>query len=303
MNHLQLLIKTFTSPHSKFFMPMNEFISELATLAPYIIGKKNELPEPSKDSRILPVPGANLTEYYDSQDIHSNSIAYYRVSGTIIADSRWYDSSKKLLNNLLRADDNERISAHFIHITSGGGEAWLLDQLAQTIHNLKKPAHAFIERIAGSAAYYIASQCDYISASTPFDIVGSIGTMVSFMDLQPMLEKWGINFIEEYASQSDLKNKKYHDLTTGKPEQYITEELDPLAARFIADVKRGRVALKSAKDDNPVFRGETFYADKAIKAGLIDTIESYSDAVNRLNATANSSNKNIRARALNLLDF
>ena len=51
--------------------------------------------------------------------------------------------------------------------------------------------------------------------------------MVSFYDIRPYLESLGLKYIEEYASKSRLKNKKFNDLVAGKPEQYIKEELDP----------------------------------------------------------------------------
>lgn len=303
MQQLQQLIKTFTSPNSKFFMPMNEFISELASLAPYFMGKTMQTPEPGHKicEDLLhaqpQVEGVDLTVEYDSMDVADQSVAYHPVTGTIVAQSFWRTSTKQLQKNLISADQNSRISAHFIHITSAGGEAWYLDRLAQTIRNLRKPAHAFIERIAGSAAYYIASQTDHISASTPFDIVGSIGTMVSFMDVQPMLEKWGIAFIEQYATQSDLKNKKYKDLMAGKPRQFINEELDPLAAKFIADVRQARQKLDKLDDDHPLFRGETFYADKALAVGLVDAVEDYSQSLLRLKENADARHLAVRNRS------
>lgn len=292
---LQQLIKTFTSPSSKFFMPVHEFISEIASLAPYVINQNKEQTTPKLSpsefrqraiqnhiSLQPSVKGANLTSRYSSPDIPDDSIAYYRVRGTIIAESYYRISSKTLQQDFLQADQNSKISAHFIHISSGGGQAWYLEQLAATIKSLNKPVHAFVERVAGSAAYYIASQADYISSATPYDIIGSIGTMVSFTDVQPMFEKWGMKFIEEYATQSELKNKKYSDLRDGKPEQFITDELDPLAEQFINDVRSGRPVLSKLDLTNEVFQGETYYANKALEIGLIDKVQSYQQALTYL---------------------
>lgn len=309
MSTITALIKTLTAPASRFFMPMDEFISELASYAPWFLNKQTPVGEAyirkaqKQLEEMQAIPGANLTGRYNDPDIPEQSIAYYLVKGTIVSDSNWHLSTRQLLNDIARAETNDKISAHFFHISSGGGEAYLLDQLADVIHTLKKPAHAFIERVAGSAAYYIASQTNFISAATPFDTVGSIGTMVSFMDLRPMLEKWGINFIEEYASQSDLKNRKYKDLIAGKPDQFITEELDPLAEKFIADVKRARPQLANLDAAHPAMRGETFYASQAMQIGLIDQVESINAAVARLADKINApSSKKSRKQAIHILN-
>jgi len=90
-----------------------------------------------------------------------------------------------------------------------------------------------------------------------------------------MFEKWGVKFIEEYATDSDLKNKKYTDLMRGKPDQFIKEELDPMRDKFVEDVRLGRSSIAKLPEDHPVLRGETFYANKSIENGLIDIIEPF----------------------------
>ena len=299
-------------------MPLHEFISEIASLAPYILNKDKESTTPPSSSpadfrqRALDnylslqpsVKGANLTYRYSSPDIPDDSIAYYRINGAIVAESYYNISTKTLQRDFLQADQNSKISAHFIHISSGGGQAWYLEQLAATIKSLNKPVHAFVERVAGSAAYYIASQADFISSATPYDIIGSIGTMVSFADVQPMFEKWGMKFIEEYASQSDLKNKIYSDLRNGKPEQFITEELDPLAEQFINDVRAGRPSLAKLDLAHEVFRGKTYYSNIALEIGLIDKVQSYQQALTHLQQSikTNKTTAQNRSKALDYLN-
>lgn len=309
MNSISSLIRILTASDSRLFITRNEYISELASLVPFFLSKREISEESYVDAKkkelekIIPVNGIKLTDEYTSTELDANTLAYYRISGTITADSYWRMSTKQLQKDLLAADANQNISGHFLHISSGGGEAWFLDQLAQTMREISKPMHAFIERVCGSAAYYIASQTDYISAATPFDVVGCIGTMTSFMDIQPMFEKWGMKFIEEYATNSDLKNKKYNDLLDGKPQQYIREELDPLRDKFVGDVKLMRKTIADLPDDHPVVRGETYYAGDAIGNGLIDIVEPFSSALERAYnaALAWNSKKSTRKQALQII--
>lgn len=286
MNPIDSLIRLFSSTDTHFLMRKSEYIAELATLIPYMIGKrefdveKKYADRVSEEFKLLSINSdIKLTESYRTEQ-EDDSLAYYRIQGTITADSYLRFASKEFEHQLSMAEANPAINGHFVHITSGGGEAWYLDQLAATIRSLTKPKFAFIEKVAASAGYYIASQFDKISTSTPFDLIGCIGTMVSMMDIQPALEKFGVKFIEEYATNSDLKNKKYNDLLDGKPEQFIREDLDPLQVQFVSDVKLTRAKIAALPEDHAVLRGETFYGKTALQLGLVDAIETFETAVN-----------------------
>lgn len=306
MNSIAELIRILTAADSRLFITRNEYIAELASLVPFFLAKKEIVSDTYAQAsrneleKIIHQNGIKLTDDYSAVDLDVNTLAYYRIFGTITSSSYWRVSTKQLQRDLIVADGNDNISGHFLHISSGGGEAWFLDQLAETMRSINKPVHAFIERVCGSAAYYIASQSDYISASTPYDLIGCIGTMTSFMDIQPLLEKWGVKFIEEYASKSELKNKKYNDLLHGNSEQYIREELDPLRDKFVGDVKLMRDKIAKLPEDHPLLHGETFYANKSIDNGLIDIVEPFSAALQRAYDAAilwNSTNT-IRKKAL-----
>ncbi len=309
MNPITNSLRILLSVDSRLFMSKSEYIAELATLLPYIFSKQPiELikykESAHKDFIALPInAGIKITDDFNSDVIEPATVAYHRISGVILSDENYRFSTKRLEQNLLQAEANENIASHFLHITSGGGEAWYIDRLAETMRSLSKPTFAHIEKVAASAGYYIASQTSHISASTPFDIVGSIGVMVGFMDIKPMLSKWGINFIEEYATCSDLKNKKYTDLANGKPEQYIEEELNPVRDKFVADVKRTRKEIARLGNDHPILRGETYHAENAVENGLIDTIEPIGSAIQRayIAGVEWDKKKNERKKALQTL--
>jgi ClpP class serine protease len=221
-----------------------------------------------------------VTANYADTSIPQNSLAYYRIKGMILAsESSWRFSTKQFQVDMVAADANPAIIAHFVHVNSGGGEAWYLDRAAETMKGLRKPVYALVEKYACSAAYYLIVNAGTIRALTQNDIIGSVGTMVSFMDIQPALEKMGVKFIEEYATKSDLKNKKFNDLTSGKPKQYIQDELDPLQAQFEAEVRSARRQLSALPEDSPAVRGETYDAIRAIDIGLIDGITTMDSAI------------------------
>lgn len=223
----------------------------------------------------------NLTSEFDNLDIKDNSIAYYKVSGTIIAeDYWWYFSSKRFVDQVKAAEKNPQINAHFIHVRSGGGEAWYLEKVFECIRACLKPTYVLIEQYNCSAAYYLSCGATKIVSISINDIIGSIGVMATTWNFDGYYEKEGVKRVVGYAHKSDLKNKKHTDFANGKPEQYITEELDPLQEQFETAVRSARTAIAKLPTDHPALRGETFDAQKSQEIGLIDgVVPSIEDAI------------------------
>ncbi len=242
----------------------------------------------------------SLTRDFCSNELPAASIAYHRINGFITSSSRYYFSSKQFEKDLLAAENNPQISCHFFHISSGGGEAWYLDRLSETIQSLKKPIITLFEQLGGSAAYYIGCQAQRVYAMTSNDIIGCIGSMVDFYDFDGYFEKLGIKRIKARATKSDLKNKTVDDLINGKPQKYITDYLDPLNEQFIGCVRSCRKKLKDAKDDEPALRGENYITEPAIEVGLIDGKRTFSEAVMEAKQLADEYDS--RRKALNILN-
>ena len=311
MNDRSYILQLLTSPSGRLLITNDEYISALLQYFPSIQSNTACMDDPktykqqvteeliSTQSQIQ-VP---ITTDYSSTDITPCSIGYHRVKGLITASSRYYFSSKQFELDLLAAESNQNIACHFVHVTSGGGEAWYLDRLGETMHSLAKPIYVLIERVCASAGYYIACNGTVVKAMTQNDMIGCIGTMIGFWDIEPYFETLGFKKIEEYAKRSDLKNKKYRNLKKGKPEQFITEELDPLQMQFEQEVRNARQALSNAPEEHPALRGETFDSLKAIENGLIDGITTFAEALNEAHAIAISytEQQNQRKQALLLI--
>lgn len=233
-----------------------------------------------------PVPMASdgflLTNDLSSPQAQDEVVFYHPIQGMILAHPQWewvsgqgyreMFSTLRFIENLRLAESSDNVIAHFLHINSGGGEAWAIDLAAEEMLACKKPIYAFIEGMCGSAAYYLAAPAQSIKAFTQNDRVGSIGTMISFLDFSDWLKQMGIKSIEEYATRSDLKNKMFRDLIEGKPEQYRSEILDPHQQQFETLVRATRPALTNVDNEHPALRGEIFTATKALEYGLIDGI-------------------------------
>lgn len=267
------------SLNDKFFCTKEEFITAVSALSSTDSPKYKDIIEDEFPVIRKMADNISISTDYNSESLPDGTLAYYRIKGVILSESDYAFSSRNFERDLLLADQNPSVSCHFLHITSGGGEAWYLDRLSETMRTLTKPVYTLVEKVCASAAYYIGCHGTLIKAVTQNDTIGSIGTMVSFIDIQPFFEKMGFKFIEEYATKSTLKNKKYNDLISGKPEQYIADELDPLQSQFETEVRNSRKQLAALPENHPVFLGETFSATKACELGLIDGIVTFPEAV------------------------
>lgn len=221
----------------------------------------------------------SITTEYASEEIPEGSIAYFPIMGTITSDSCWYFSSKRFEKELLAADQNPHITAHFLHVSSPGGEAFYLDRLSQTVNALAKPVVVYAEKVCASAAYLIACHADKVLAATGYDKIGSIGTAAHLVNDDGVMEKWGYKTYTYHASASDLKNKVTDDALDGKGEEYIRRFLDPLNDMFLAEVRANRPQLAQLPDDSPVFRGEVFLTPEAVELGLVDAQATFAEAV------------------------
>lgn len=221
----------------------------------------------------------NLTSDFADEAIDNNSVAYHRIKGTIRADSMWWHSSKQFVKDLKAADANPRIVAHFVHTNSGGGDAWYNDIVADTMKNLTKPVVNLSERVEASAAFFQTAYATKRYATTPFDTFGSMGTMVSTLNLIPYFEKMGAKWIEEYATNSTEKNARVREMMKGNPERFIKQDLDPLRDNFAETMQDARPALAKLPEDDKIIQGATVYTNEAIEYGLIDGIRTMEEAV------------------------
>lgn len=201
------------------------------------------------------------------------------IRGPIIKYSTWYSYGTQFYGSLLQElDAHPQVSGILLNIDSGGGMVSGTAELTNIIQNLKKPTISYTNGYQCSAALDIASGCDYHMASPYADLIGSIGTMLSYQDFSAMFEKWGAKIYELYAPQSTEKNQEFRELMKGNENLY-TERLKMLAQDFIDRMKEN--FGEDLKDDGHIFKGKTYTPKEALAIGLIDELGSLEDALSK----------------------
>jgi protease-4 len=174
-----------------------------------------------------------------------------------------------------------------LDIDSGGGQVSGTPEFHDFIKNYSKPVVAYTDGMMCSAAYYIGSAAKHIIANKRADAIGSIGTMIHFVDMTGFYEKKGAKIITEYATKSTNKNKDFENLLKGNPEGYIKNELDPITETFHADMNSARPNLNTE-----VLSGGTYNSEDSLKNGLIDEIGILQTAIDKVFSLAKANNNN-----------
>jgi signal peptide peptidase SppA len=205
----------------------------------------------------------------------AKQVQVIRISGALTKNSQFCGPAgmDQFGAWIKQADNDQSIDSILIVIDSPGGTVAGTETLANIIKATKKPIVAFVDDMACSAAYWLASSCDKIIANNTTAQIGSIGVLLTFMDVQPALEKMGVKFHSIVAPQSVNKTKTFDKLRAGDYEEYKTNTLAPLAQKFIDTVKTNR---PNAEDKH--FTADVFFAQDVV-GSLIDSIGNIESAI------------------------
>lgn len=219
-----------------------------------------------------------------SNSAKAGSIAIINISGPIMKYDNCGDPGSQTYEGLIQqAASNPNIIGIILTIDSGGGTVAGTQSLATVIKSIDKPTVTLAEDLMCSAAYWIGSSSDYILANSDTARIGSIGTMISFSDMQPVWEAMGAKFHEVYATASTAKNADIADARKGNYENLIKNTLDPLNNVFMNSVKANR---GDKLNTDKTLNGQVYTASDALKYGLIDGIGNLQDAIAKINELA-----------------
>jgi protease-4 len=248
----------------------------------------------AEDREKLPIQcgtSANTVSAFSSfEEAPEGSIAIVPLKGAMMKNGTWCQyGTEEIASLMLQGGASKKIDGIVLDIDSGGGSVDSIPPMLNAIKKIQtdfnKPVVASAD-LCASAAYYVAAHCDRIIADNNLSSeFGSIGVMMSFMDIQPYYEKLGVKFHRVYAPESNYKNQPFEKALSGNYDQIKEEELSPLAITFQNAVKNARGSKLDLKVEG-LLNGRMFYASNgkdnkldAKSVGLIDEIGSMDRAI------------------------
>ena len=169
-----------------------------------------------------------------------------------------------------RAAADPTVSEIAVMIDSPGGYVTGIDGAANAIKAAAaiKPVTAYVQGMACSAAYWLASACGEIVCS-PLSELGSIGVVQAHFDMSKMLDSIGIKITLLHAGAKKVDGNPYEPLSD-RVRAEMVQELEDLRMAFAEAVAAGRSSLDVAAvlaTEAATYRGE-----EAVKRGLADRV-------------------------------
>lgn len=214
------------------------------------------------------------------------AVAVYYAVGNIVNEPSGSFSSEdeiagsKVIQDLKELADDDDIKAVVLRVNSGGGSAYVSEQIWHQVMNIKakKPIVVSMGDLAASGGYYISCAADYIYAE-PTTLTGSIGIFGMFPNAGKLLnDKLGVHF----STVKTNAMSDFGDITRAfTPEEramaqaYIDKGYDLFTRRCADGRKMQQNEIKA------IGEGRIWTGAHAQKIGLVDELGSLNDAIEK----------------------
>ena len=231
------------------------------------------------------VEALDLTLLSDDSGIQKiDNIAVIPINGVIgkhvsqIEKSSGVADVVDIEENILDAMEDESIEGILYDINSPGGSVSGVPEVSELIakSSQMKPTVAYVDQLMASAATWMGVGARAIYASQSAQ-VGSIGVYMAFLDQTRALEMAGMKLELIKAGKFKAMGMPGKSITA-EERQILQDGVDKVYGWFTSFVKEHRGVA------NSVMQGQMFYAEDAVKNGLIDRVGGIGDAVNELKA-------------------
>jgi signal peptide peptidase SppA len=228
--------------------------------------RAKEIAETDGKVAVIPIYGV-LADKMDAFSAMSGGTSYAGIKGA-----------------LYKALANDDVKAVVLDIDSPGGSVPGTEELSNEIRAVRggeKPIIAQVNKLAASAAYWIAASADEIVVS-PSGRAGSIGVYAAHDDISAALEKRGIK--RTYISAGKHKVEGNETEPLGKDTlAHIQDSINHSYARFVAAVAEGRGTTVGKVEDG-FGQGRVFYASALMDRGMADSVATLEQTLERFGA-------------------
>lgn len=224
-----------------------------------------------------------------------DDVAVIRVYGPLSHRNNPYTYSYEEFERDLELAKSDEFVGAVLEIDSPGGQCSNLDEAAKRIREFSKhkPIEAMINGIGCSAAFWLASAADKAWASRT-SMVGSVGSVISYWEMDGILSKWGARKIEITASQSPNKRLDPESEEGQAELQAIVDDAGQMFVEALAEYKDISAEQVLAQFG----QGLVFSATDALSRGMIDGISTFERVLAGVAARSNDENLGGRAAAV-----
>jgi capsid assembly protease len=182
------------------------------------------------------------------------------------------------------AVSDPEVSAIVLDFDSPGGTVDLVPETAAEIRAATKvkPVVGVANAMAASAAYWLLTACSE-AVCTPSGEVGSVGVYSAHQDMSEMMRQKGVKTTFISAGKYKTTGNMFEPLSD-EAKAKIQDDVDAVYEDFVGAVAKNRgVSVQDVIDNYG--EGWTLQARAALKAGMVDSVETIDQVVSRLQAT------------------
>jgi len=225
----------------------------------------------------------------------TNGVAILPIVGSLVNRGAWIGANSGLVSyegiaaQLREAQADPEVRAILLDIDSPGGEATGMFTTANLVRavNEVKPVLAFVNDVAASAAYGIASAASEIIVS-PTSMVGSIGVVLTHLDRSGELEDRGVKPTLIHAGAHKVDGHPFGPLSDAVRADLQAEVLK-IYDQFVGLVAEGRAGRISAAAIRAT-EARTYLGADAIAQGLADRMASLDEVIAALSQPPSGAN-------------
>lgn len=210
------------------------------------------------------------------------SVAVIDVFGALTAGDWWFGTTYgEIRKNIQEALDHDECQAILLRIDSPGGSTDEAFETATFVAEAakKKPMWAVADVNCYSAAYLLASQCDWIVAASHSGGIGSIGVYMGHVDYSGALDQAGLKVTLISAGEGKTNGNPYEPLSPDAKNSFQAE-VDRQYDLFVKAVASGRSLTE--KKTRAMGAVTQHGQDNAIASGLADAGGTFEEALKGL---------------------
>lgn len=204
-----------------------------------------------------------------------NGIAHIPVHGELVNRGSWLSSASGLVSyeglaaDLRRAAEDPTVTGILLDMDSPGGQATGAMEAAALVRQVgqQKPVVAYVNGMAASAAYAIASGASRIVAM-PSALLGSIGVVMVHMDRTGAMARAGVKPTIIYAGAHKVDHSSMQALPDDARAR-MQGEVDDIYGLFVETVVANRGLTEAAVRAT---EGGIRMGQKAVDEGLADEV-------------------------------
>ncbi len=223
---------------------------------------------------------AKVVSNADSGDRYSYEYSSGKGNGKIAVVDLDFTiiTSDPIVRQFKKYREDKNIKAIVLRINSPGGGVAASQEMYEAIKKTRdsgKPVIVSFASLAASGGYYAACGGSII-VSNPGSLTGSIGVIMSFVTIQELAKKLGID--ETTIKSGELKDAgSPFRYPNEKDKEYFQDIVDDSYKQFLDVVSKERKI--DMEDLKKIANGRVFTGSQAKKLGLVDSLGTFEDAI------------------------